>query len=126
MGEQVVFRGYVKDMPSLYAECDLLVQSSFTEGLPNVVLEAAFLRLPIVATAVGGTAEVISHGHSGWLLRPTVDEIRNGIEAFLLDPGTFRVMAEAAHLKIVRDYSFSARTERIMALYEDVMGRTKW
>jgi glycosyltransferase involved in cell wall biosynthesis len=96
--DRVEFIGYVKDMPRLYADIDLVVQSSFTEGLPNVILEAAYLRVPIVATAVGGTAEVIAHRQSGWLIEPKLDQLIDGIEQFLKRPQDFVAMAERAHL----------------------------
>jgi glycosyltransferase involved in cell wall biosynthesis len=121
LGERVEFRGYVHDMPSLYAECDLLVQSSFTEGLPNVILEAAYLRLPIVATDVGGTAEVVQHGRSAWLTRPTEAGLAEGIEAFLSRPGEFIAMAGTAHEDIVRNFSFQERTRRMTAVYEELL-----
>lgn len=120
LGERVEFRGYVQDMPSLYAECDLLVQSSFTEGLPNVILEAAYLRLPIVATAVGGTAEVVEHGRSAWLTTPTEAGLSAGIEAFLSRPDDFVAMAATAHEDILRNFSFQERTRRMTAVYEEL------
>jgi glycosyltransferase involved in cell wall biosynthesis len=121
MADHVEFRGYVKDMPALYAECDLLVQSSFTEGLPNVILEAAYLRLPIVATDVGGTAEVVQHGESAFLIRPSVEELVAGIEAFLKDPAVFASRAEKAHGDIVRNFSFQTRTLKMMDLYQELV-----
>jgi glycosyltransferase involved in cell wall biosynthesis len=121
LGERVEFRGYVHDMPSLYAECDLLVQSSFTEGLPNVILEAAYLRLPMVATDVGGTAEVVQHGRSAWLTPPTQEGLARGIEAFLRAPDNFLAMAAVAHADILRDFSFQARTQKMTALYEELI-----
>jgi glycosyltransferase involved in cell wall biosynthesis len=126
MADHVEFRGYVSDMPALYAESDLLVQSSFTEGLPNVVLEAAYLRLPMVATAVGGTAEVVEHGRSAWLVTPTVADICSGIESFLTRPEAFVAMAGQAHQVIATEFSFQARTQKMTALYEDLMERKAW
>ena len=122
--DRVEFIGYVKDMPRLYADIDLVVQSSFTEGLPNVILEAAYLRVPIVATAVGGTAEVISHRQSGWLIEPKLDQLIDGIEQFMKRPQEFLAMAERAHQGIVRDFSFDVRTEKLTQVYETLMGRT--
>jgi glycosyltransferase involved in cell wall biosynthesis len=119
IGDRVQFLGYIQDMPSLYAEADLLVQSSLTEGLPNVILEAAYLRLPMVATSVGGTAEIVEHGKSGWLVRPgDVEEIRAGIEAFLRRPGEFIAMSAAAQENIRERFSFSVRTQRLTDFYE--------
>jgi glycosyltransferase involved in cell wall biosynthesis len=124
IGDRVRFLGFVADMPALYQDIDLVVQSSFTEGLPNVILEAAFLRVPIVATAVGGTAEVIRHRHSGWLIEAhSLEQLTSGIRSFLADPARFAAMGEAAHQRIVDNFSFQARTQRLTRFYEDLCGR---
>lgn len=124
--DKVVFRGYVADMPALYAECDLVLQSSFTEGLPNVILEAAYLRMPIVATAVGGTGEVIEHGRSGWLIEPhSLAGLVEGLRRFLDDPARFRDMADRAHVDVRERFSFAARTEALTQLYGHLMDRRR-
>lgn len=120
--QRVEFVGYVKDMPRLYHDVDLVVQSSFTEGLPNVILEAAYLRVPIVATAVGGTAEVIAHRESGWLIEPKLEQLVAGIARFLEHPDEFTAMADRAHQGILRNYSFDVRTERLTQIYERLLG----
>jgi glycosyltransferase involved in cell wall biosynthesis len=122
IAEHVGFLGFIRDMPAVYAETDLVVQSSFTEGLPNVILEAAYLRVPIVATDVGGTGEVIEHGQSGWLVAPRSESaLEAGIEAFLKDPAGFASMADKASSRIVEGFSFQARTEKLMSLYESLL-----
>lgn len=120
---RVEFIGFVKDMPRLYADVDLVVQSSFTEGLPNVILEAAYLRVPIVATAVGGTAEVVRHRHSAWLIEPRLEQLIEGIDAFLRDPEAFARLAEQAHRDVVEHYSFDVRTSRLTEVYESLFAR---
>lgn len=122
---RVEFVGFVKDMPKLYAGVDLVVQSSYTEGLPNVILEAAYLRVPIVATAVGGTAEVVRHGYSAWLIEPRLESLVEGIDAFLTNPKLFVRYAERAHTDIVERFSFDARTLRLTQLYESLLARSR-
>lgn len=118
---KVHFLGYQSDMQAVYAGADLVVQSSLTEGLPNVVLEAAFLGVPIVATAVGGTPEVIEHDVSGWLVRPNSKaELVAGIRRFLLDPTRFASMTRAARASVVSGFSFEARTDAQTELYLDL------
>jgi glycosyltransferase involved in cell wall biosynthesis len=122
IADRVHFLGYVQDMPALYAQADLLVQSSLTEGLPNVILEVAYLRLPCVATRVGGTAEVMQHGASGWLIEPgSVGEIKAGIEKFLASPEEFSSMTAAGHEAIKQNFSFAVRTQRLMEFYERLL-----
>lgn len=64
----VRLHGSEPDARRVYAAFDLFVQASETEGLPNVVLEAAAAGLPIVATAVGGTEEVLTAGQDALLV----------------------------------------------------------
>lgn len=119
IGSQVDFLGYVQDMSELYANADLVVQSSLTEGLPNVILEAAYLRVPIVATDVGGTSEVIGHERSGCLIPPgSIDELRRGIQRFLDNPEHFADMTETAHADICNRFSFASRTRTLTDIYE--------
>ena len=66
----VALAGFRSDVDRLMQGADVLAQSSFTEGLPNVVLEACAAGIPVVATDVGGTGEVVRDGLSGYLVPP--------------------------------------------------------
>jgi glycosyltransferase involved in cell wall biosynthesis len=72
---------------ALMAACHVFVLNSTYEGLPHVVLEAMSLGLPVVATAVGGTPEVVGDGENGFLVAP-LDE--DGLSKALL-----RVISDA-------------------------------
>jgi glycosyltransferase involved in cell wall biosynthesis len=122
IADRVTFLGYVADMPRVYADTDLVVQSSLTEGLPNVILEAAYLRVPILATAVGGTAEVVEHGRSAWLIRPgSAALLEQGLRQFMRAPQKFAEMAAVAHERIRTHFSFEARTRKLIGLYESLL-----
>jgi glycosyltransferase involved in cell wall biosynthesis len=121
---RVRFLGFVADMPALYREVDVVVQSSLTEGLPNVILEAVYLRVPIIATAVGGTAEVVEHGSGGWLIdRGSAQQLASALRLFLTEPERFARMAGAGHNRIHEQFSFTARTEKLTRLYEELRQR---
>ena len=123
IGDRVRFLGFVEDMPKVYKDVHLVVQSSFTEGLPNVILEAAYLRVPVVATDVGGTAEVLGP-QGGYLIPPhSLEKLVEGIEAFLAKPARFAQMAEYAHARILEEFAFDLRTERLTRFYEKLCGR---
>ena len=68
--DQFVLAGFRTDLDRLIPHLDLMVQSSYTEGLPNVILEACAAGVAVVATAVGGTPEVVEAGRNGWLVPP--------------------------------------------------------
>jgi glycosyltransferase involved in cell wall biosynthesis len=121
IADRVQFLGYVKDVPKLYQHCDLVVQSSLTEGLPNVILEAAYLRVPILATDVGGTREVAAHDRGAWLIEPgSLAALTDGLRRFLRDPARFAEMANFAHTHVAQNFSFTARTARLMDFYESL------
>lgn len=118
---RVEFLGYVADMPSLYARASLVVQSSFTEGLPNVMLEAAYLGVPVVATDVGGTREVIEHGVSGWLVKPrSRPALAAGLRRYLESPAEFVAMAQAGRTRVEQQFTFARRTDAQMRVYEEL------
>ena len=70
LGQSFILAGFRADLDRFVPHFDLLVLPSYTEGLPNVVLEAFGAGVPVVATAVGGTPEVIEDGVSGYLVPP--------------------------------------------------------
>jgi len=66
---RVHFLGFLRNMGTFYAALDVLVLPSKIEGLPIVLLEAMNYGLPVIATRVGGTPEVVRDGVTGWLVR---------------------------------------------------------
>ncbi|MCB9078064.1 MAG: glycosyltransferase family 4 protein [Anaerolineaceae bacterium] len=80
----------------------LFVLNSTYEGLPHVVLEAAYHHVPVVATAAGGTVEVIAHEKSGLLVRPErPSEILLALLRLQRNPDLGKKLAEAAHKSLV-------------------------
>jgi glycosyltransferase involved in cell wall biosynthesis len=110
--------GHHENVPSFHHALDLFVQSSDYEGTPNAVLEAMALGTPIVATDVGGTAELVSHGVHGLIVPPgNVAAIAGAIEAALSDlPGT-RARADAARRRVERELSFERRMQSVESIY---------
>lgn len=68
LGQSFIIAGFRADLDRFVPHFDLMVLPSYTEGMPNVVLEAFAAGVPVVATAVGGTPEVVEDGVSGYLV----------------------------------------------------------
>jgi glycosyltransferase involved in cell wall biosynthesis len=113
-----VLAGFRNDLRSLLPNLDLGVMSSFTEGLPVVLLEMAAAGVPTVAAAVGGIPEVIDEGRTGYLVPPNdPDALARRIEELLLDLPKRSTMAEAARLRVRREFSFDAMAQQYHDLF---------
>jgi len=74
-------------MPALYNACDLIVLPTYSEGLPNVTLEAAAMAKPVVATRVTGCVDVVEDGITGVLIPPRDSvALEEAITRYLADP----------------------------------------
>lgn len=82
---------------ALIAASDVLVLNSTYEGLPHVILEAMHAGVPVVATDVGGTGEVIEDGHTGVLVRADdPDGVKDAVRTLLGDPVRRQKLADRA------------------------------
>jgi glycosyltransferase involved in cell wall biosynthesis len=70
LGRAVTFAGTRRDVPALLAAFDVFALASLTEGISLTLIEAAAAGLPLVATRVGGNAEVVRDGETGLLVPP--------------------------------------------------------
>jgi glycosyltransferase involved in cell wall biosynthesis len=114
--------GFRDDLDRLFPHLDLLVLPSFTEGLPNVVLEAFAAGVPAVATAVGGTPEVIQDGVSGYLVPPGDPvALTRRIRDILGDEGMRQSMARRGREQVRSHFTFGAQSLRYQQLLEDLM-----
>ena len=99
-------------------ESHIFVNPSYTEGLPTSVMEAASVGLPIIATDVGGTREIITHGESGLLFQPhDIEALTTNIALMVDDIDKARRMGIKA-LETVRD---KFAWNKIVEKYEEVM-----
>lgn len=116
------FLGHRTDLDALMPIFDLFVLPSLTEGLPNVLLEAAACRVPLVATSVGGVPEIITHGISGLLIEPrNVDQLTSAIENCLADPAQTAEFAEAALQTVQSDFGFAKQARVLEGLYNRLL-----
>jgi glycosyltransferase involved in cell wall biosynthesis len=116
--ERVVFTGYRDDVRALLAAAAVVVLPSEIEGLPLVVLEAMAAGRPVVATAVGGTPELVAAGETGLLVRPgDAQALAAALDSLLRDPERRERMGAAARHRVERDFSLDATTAKVLAVY---------
>lgn len=113
----VHFVGSRSDVPEIMSHLDVLVSASLWEGLPTVLLEAMALGVPVVATDVSGSREIVRTGATGQLV-PVGDPARlaQAILAVIRNPGRTAGMAENAAL-VARDYTVQDAARRYSDLY---------
>ncbi len=118
----VHFLGHRTDLDKLMPVFDVFVLPSLTEGLPNVLLEAAACRVPIVATRVGGVPEIITDGASGWLVEPgDVHQLARAIEQSVVDREKAKQFADLAYHHIEAKFGFEEQSRKLAVLYRRMM-----
>ena len=122
--ERFKFLGFVdrEKLIQLYQNASIYVLPSRYEGLPTVLLEAMSCGLPVVATAVGGTPEVISSGKNGILIRPkSPNEIADAISMLLDNEELRRKIGVAARKTIEERYTWDIISDKILKCYESLL-----
>jgi glycosyltransferase involved in cell wall biosynthesis len=110
---RVVLAGFTPELDRYMPHFDVFVQSSHTEGLPNVLLEAAAAAVPVVATNVGGTAEVVADARTGLLVPPANPADLAGAIARLLQNDDLRNrMKAAAPGYVAHHFSFTHQADQ--------------
>lgn len=118
--ENFLFLGRRKDVPELLACCDLSVLPSTAEGLPNAVLESLAAGVPVVATRVGGTVEIIEDRVSGLLVPPRDPEaLADRILELLKDPSLAQKLARAGQDRVRTYFNFDRLLLELKELYDE-------
>ena len=120
---RIVWWGW-QDKPSEFLQrLDVLILTSHTEGLPNVLLEAMLMRVPIAATNVGGVKQLICDGEQGVLLdtQQKVDAWAEKIEPMLTDLSYRERLAECAYGHVREHYTFDQRLEKVAEIYREML-----
>lgn len=116
------FLGQVHDPSRLYHESDIMVLTSDREGTPNVVLEAMASGLPVVATKVGGLADIVRDGETGYLVEPGNQEaLTNAVLDLVTDRARRMQFGANARSFVEKHHSLSFLAGNLLRLYEAVL-----
>jgi glycosyltransferase involved in cell wall biosynthesis len=120
---RVRFLGHRQGIPQLLASCDVFVLPSLYEGLPLCVLEAMAAGKPVVATAVGGTDEVVIDGETGLLVPPgNPVALATAIRSLLSDRKLAARLAQAGRARVTEKFSSDTMVSGISRVYEEALG----
>jgi len=124
LDRHVVLAGFREDLDWFFPHLDLFVLPSFTEGLPNVALEAFAAGVPVVATAVGGTPEVVDDGTSGRLVPPgNPAAMARAILEVLSDEARRLQMGARGRERVRRHFTFASQARAYQELFDRLVPR---
>jgi glycosyltransferase involved in cell wall biosynthesis len=117
--KRFVLAGFRTDVQRFLPCCDLAVLPSWTEGLPVIVLEALAAGVPVVATAVGGTPEVVQDGFNGYLVPPgNPAALARRIHDALSSEPQRRTMGVQGRQLIREQFTFAIQAREYQRLFE--------
>jgi glycosyltransferase involved in cell wall biosynthesis len=121
----VEWLGHQDNMPELYARAHLVVlPTSYGEGLPRSLVEAAACGRAIVASDVPGCREAVADGISGILVKPHDTEgLANAIEGLLRDPARRASMGRRGRERAEREFSDEQIVSQTLAVYDELLPR---
>jgi glycosyltransferase involved in cell wall biosynthesis len=118
------FLGFRQDVTPLMAAMDLVVVPSIWEPFGLVAAEAMAMGKPVVASGVGGLAEVVAHGETGILVPPKDPEaLAEAVDRLLSDRQLRERMGRAGRLRAERMFAREAMVASVGALYQTLMER---
>lgn len=123
--DALYFAGYQGNCAPWMQMMDCMVQPSLKEATPNTVLEALYLNVPVLATAVGGVPDLIQNSVNG-LLVPAAEPsaMARAMARLASDTALCRQLTEGGS-ELTREYSPQRQRERLLALYDEVFAEQK-
>ena len=120
--EKVRLVGWIskENLPSYYNKLNMIVIPSYTEGLPNVMLEAIVCGTPVVANSVGVISDIIKDGETGFIIEDNNPEcIKKTIIRALQDPN-LEIIIENARKYVIKEFTYEAAVNRYKEIINEI------
>lgn len=119
--ENIVMKGFLKDIRGELESCDVLVLPSYREGFPNVILQAGAMEVPVIASDINGCNEVIIEDVNGWLISPkNYESLLEKMQSVMeLEPERLKKTGKAARQLIVTKYEQDKYRQKLIQFYRD-------
>jgi glycosyltransferase involved in cell wall biosynthesis len=122
LAERVRFLGWRRDLEAIYADLDVVALTSANEGSPVSLIEAMAASRPVVATAVGGVPDLVTHGENGLLVEPgNPSATADALVTLLGDDQRRRAMGEAGRRRVRHAYGVDRLVSDIDRLYTHLL-----
>jgi sugar transferase (PEP-CTERM/EpsH1 system associated) len=120
--QHVEFLGERHNVPQLLKEAGFFVSSSKTEGISLTLLEAMAVGLPVLTTSVGGNAEIVRDGETGYLVESlNPDAIAAGISRMLREQTSWPEMGQRGRQRVEEHFSIDGMVRQYETLYDEVL-----
>jgi len=126
IASKVRFTGAIPLAARYLPAMEICCLTSYTEGVPNVVMEAASAGLPVISTRCGDSAYLIDHDGSGYLV-PADDDatMAKHMDCLLNNPEQRARMGQSGREKMGREFSIAAMVRRTTAIYDGVLANKR-
>jgi glycosyltransferase involved in cell wall biosynthesis len=123
LGHRITFTGWRRDLPEVYGQLSVVVNTSLNEGTPVALIEAMAAGVPVVATAVGGVPDVVRTAETGWLV-PSGDALAltEGVKLALANGGS---VAARAQTEVLERFSKERLINDVEKLYDSLLANSQ-
>lgn len=120
--ERIVFAGMRKDIPELLSVSNIFILPTLTEALPTVLAEAMALRIPILATRVGGIPEMVEDGINGRLVPPAdIQQLVSVCNEMLTQHKAISGMGGAGRKIVEERFDVCVQVRELESLYQELI-----
>ncbi len=121
--DRVSWMGERDDVPELVSALDVLLLPSWEEPFGRALIEAMALKVPVIATRVGGPPEILTDGREGFLVEPRDAEAwAEAIGRFARNPALGREMGQAGRRRVEQAFSLDRHVTSMLDVYEQALG----
>ncbi len=126
VSERISWLGEREDVPALMRALDVLLLPSWEEPFGRAVVEAMALEVPVIATDVGGPAEIVTDGREGYLRAPRdAGAWAQAIELLLEDPARARAFGAAGRRRVEQEFTLERHVRATLDVYSAVHSEVK-
>lgn len=117
----IIWKGHCKNMPETLSSASIICLPSYREGLPKVLLEAAAIGRPLVATNVPGCREIVSNGYNGILVNlKDIDSLYNAIISLISNSEIRKKMGNNSRKLVEKEFSSDIINSQTIKLYKRI------